>query len=164
MKLSWNLSLVTKLSLWARSKLNSSWKNEPEPAINLKPLTSQQNKKHLTSMSCTPEPVIQPCDTGLWIPLKAVSWLWQFYVCERKKLVLVVYYLIYLLWAHPHQFDESVPFPFVADKTRSQDSYHPSWMINVVGGHCLACMPYFGSQRSSWEKIMIDWWLLPLNV
>ena len=28
-------------------------------------------------MSCTPEPVIQPCDTGQWIPLKAVNWLWH---------------------------------------------------------------------------------------
>ena len=128
---------------------NPAWACDQFKTINW----STENKKHLTSLSCTPEPVIQPCDTGQWIPLKAVNWLWQCYyqnnVCERKKLVVVVYYPIYLLWAHPHQFDESVPFPFVVAKTRSQDSYHPSWTINVVAGHRLECLPRFGSQRSS---------------
>ena len=31
-------------------------------------------KKHVTSISCTLQPVIQSCDTGQWVPfLKAVN-------------------------------------------------------------------------------------------
>ena len=62
---------------------------------------------------------------------------------------------------HPHQFDESVPFPsvshdrlnFLLSKTSISLS---AWSMNVVAGCPLDHLPCFGPESSHWETISVD--------
>ena len=62
---------------------------------------------------------------------------------------------------HPHQFDESVPFPSVSHDrlnfllSKTSISLSP-WSMNVVAGCPLDCLPCFGPESSRWEIISVD--------
>lgn len=63
---------------------------------------------------------------------------------------------------HPHQFDESLPFPSVSHDrpnflliSKTSISLSP-WSINVVAGCPLDHLPCFGPEGSRWETISVD--------
>ena len=60
----------------------------------LKPVTGK--KEHITSVSCTLEPVIQSCDTGQWIPF------WQLSIDRNMDVYKDIHYQVkhrlYMAW------------------------------------------------------------------